>query len=306
MQQFLVDIALPVPLDRTFTYLVPPEFQPFARTGSRALVPFGKKKLSGVIVGLPPTTTVKGLKPLLDLLDAEPTFSEEMLNLTRWMSEYYFAPWGEVLKAATPQGLTIESTQQVRLMVDDVRPLLEDTKPAAPKQHAALLALQASKELTVLQLQKKVRARSIHALLHQMEEKGWISLEETTKAKAKPKIEKFVTATESGRDAAAEPNKPAEKRNVRLTANQSKLLVEVTKAEEPLPIQLVLKRLGIPLSTMKSLEKKGLVIFTKREVIRKSEYEPVGPAPQFELNAHQRRALTHIAPEPTRHSSCTA
>jgi primosomal protein N' (replication factor Y) len=294
MQQLLADIALPVPIDRTFTYLVPPEYQPFARTGSRVLVPFGKKKLAGVIVGLPPTTTVKGLKPLLDILDAEPTFSEEMLKLTRWMSEYYFAPWGEVLKAATPQGLTIESTQQVRLAVDDIGPLLEETKRAAPKQHAALLALQQSKELAVSQLEKKVRARSIHALLHQMEGKGWIRLEETTKPKAKPKIEKLVTATESGRKAAAESSESGEKRNDHLTANQLKLLVEVSRAEKPLQIPLVLKRLGIPLSTMKSLEKKGLVVFTNREVVRRNEYEPIGTAPHFELNVHQRRALDRI------------
>jgi primosomal protein N' (replication factor Y) len=294
MQQFLVDIALPVPIDRTFTYLVPPEYQPLAKAGSRVLVPFGKKKLSGAIVSFPTATTIKGLKPLLDILDAEPTFSGEMLKLTRWMSEYYFAPWGEVLKAATPQGLTIESTQHVRLIVDDIGPLLEETKQVAPKQHAALVALQQSKELTVSQLEKRTRARSIHALLHQMEQRGWVRVEETTKPKAKPKLEKSVAATQRGRDWLRYAGKSDENKTVQLTANQQKLLAELTRAAEPLQVQVVLRQLGVALSTLKSLEKKGLVTITEREVVRKSEYEPLGPEPQFELNIHQRRALERI------------
>jgi len=294
MQQFLVDIALPVPIDRTFTYLVPPEYQPLAKAGARVLVPFGKKKLSGVIVGFPAATTVRGLKPLLDILDAKPTFSEEMLKLTRWMSEYYLAPWGEVLKAATPQGLTIESTQRVRLAVDDVASLLEETEHAAPKQHAVLVALQQAKELTVSRLQKKTQARSIHALLHQMEERGWVKREETTKLKAKAKIEKLVAATERGRDLLGKASEPGKEKAIQLTTNQHKLLSEASRAVEPLRVQVLLKQFGVPLSTLKSLQKKGLVVVTEREVIRKSVYEPLGQEPQFELNSHQRHALERI------------
>jgi primosomal protein N' (replication factor Y) len=294
MQQFLVDIALPVPIDRIFTYLVPPEYQPLAKAGSRVLVPFGKKKLSGVIVGFPAATTVSGLKPLLDILDAEPTFSGEMLKLTHWMSEYYFAPWGEVLKAATPQGLTMESTQRVLLAIEDIGPLLEETKRAAPKQHAALVALQQAKELSVSQLEKRTRARSIHALLHQMEQRGWISLKETTKPKAKPKTEKAIAATDRGRAVLHKASTSDEKKTNHLTANQQKLLDAVSRAAEPLQVQIVLKQLGVALSTLKSLQKKGLVRVTEREVVRKSEYEPVGPEPRFELNMHQGRALERI------------
>ncbi len=294
MQQFLVDIALPVPIDRTFTYLVPPEYQPLAQAGSRVLVPFGKKRLSGVIVSFPATTTVRGLKPVLDILDPHPTFSGEMLKLTRWMSEYYFAPWGEVLRAATPQGLTIESTQRVRLAIDDIGPLLEETKRSAPKQYAALTALQQAKELTVSQLEKKTRTRSPHALLHQMEQRGWIRLEQTNKPKARPKLEKWVVATDRGRDLFRKAGGLDEKKTAQLTVSQQKLLAEVSRTAEPLQVPLLLKRVGAALSTLKSLEKKGLVLVTEREVIRKSEYEPLEPEPQFDLNIHQRRALERI------------
>ena len=88
--------------------------------GKRALVPFGNKHLTGVIVGLPVTTTVSGLKPINDILDVKPTFSPELLALTKWIAEYYLAPWGEVLKAATPQGFSQESKKTIHLLAQNI------------------------------------------------------------------------------------------------------------------------------------------------------------------------------------------
>ena len=165
MQPLLVDIALSLPLDHPFTYLVPPELESCAALGKRALVPFGSKHLTGVIVGLPATTTLSGLKPVNDILDVKPTFSPELLALTRWIAEYYLAPWGEVLKAATPQGLSQESKKIVRLLVQNVDTLIQTTKKSAPRQNAILSALKASPTLAFSQLQTKVRSQHIHAVI---------------------------------------------------------------------------------------------------------------------------------------------
>ena len=95
VQKFLVDIALPLPIDQLFTYTVPPELRPSCAIGKRVLVPFGKKQVTGVIVGIPADTAIRGLKPIADILDAVPTFPSEILRLTKWISEYYFTSWGE-------------------------------------------------------------------------------------------------------------------------------------------------------------------------------------------------------------------
>ncbi|MEK6755558.1 MAG: primosomal protein N' [Bacteroidota bacterium] len=295
MKQFLVDIALPVPLDKTFTYITPPELQPLAKAGSRVLVTFGKKTLSGVIVGFPAVAPVQGLKPLIDLLDAEPTFSEEMLRLTRWMSEYYFAPWGEVLKAATPQGLTIERTRHVRLAVEDIRSALEATKRTAPKQHAILAALQHGNDLTVAQLQKKTRASRIHAALHQMEQRGWITVEEIAKPRAKPKLEKFVQLTDGGKGSLYQLDASTDEKSGRLPPKQRALLLALSGAEQRQRVQGVLKHAGASLSTLRTLEQKGLVAITLREVVRESEYEPIEPPPHITLNQYQQHAVQTIA-----------
>lgn len=293
MPSLLADIALPVPIDHTFTYIVPPELKEQAQPGTRVLVPFGKKKLTGVIVGFPTETKVSGLKPISRLLDAHPTFSEEMLKLTRWISEYYFAPWGEVLRAATPQGLSLESKRIVRLTEGDVQSWIESTKSTARKQQAILLALQKSKALTVAQLQKRTGAKSIHALLNDLITKGWVVMsEELEKPKARPKLEKIVRISTAGLTTLRSNNGATS--TTKLTAKQQLLLDALAETLEPVHVQTILKKTRSSLSTLKLLEAKGLVSITEREVIRTSEYEPTVPPPQFDLNQFQQLALDSI------------
>src|SRR5436853_7477945 len=52
----------------------------------------------------PPEIQESDIKDVAELIDDEPVVSPEMLELTRWMSDYYYASWGECLKAALPAG----------------------------------------------------------------------------------------------------------------------------------------------------------------------------------------------------------
>ncbi|MBI3787415.1 MAG: primosomal protein N', partial [Ignavibacteriales bacterium] len=291
MNQFLVDIALPVPLEQTFTYVVSPELQPQVRLGCRALVPFGKKYLTGVIVGHPSQTTVSGLKPVKDILDAEPTFSEEMLKLSKWMSEYYFAPWGEVLRAATPQGYALESKKTVRLVAADIEPLLASIKKSAPKQYAILRILEKERELTVARLQKKAKSKSIHAVINEMLVRGWISVEEhIQQSKVRAKFESVVSLTSIGTTPLSDKKLPPK---------QATLLEEMLRRSQsdasPISVDALLKQLRASLSSLKGLEKKGLVRITKREVIRADSYETDEPLPNITLNKFQQEALDSIS-----------
>ncbi|MEK6572071.1 MAG: hypothetical protein AABZ61_11910, partial [Bacteroidota bacterium] len=197
MKPLYADIALPVPLDKAFTYIVPPELQDAANVGCRVLVPFGRKYSTGIIVKLLYETTVQNLKPIRDILDAQPTFSDEMLKLTKWIAEYYFASWGEVLKSAAPRGFTAESKRVVRL-VSRGEPVstgekISSKEGRSSKQQAILDALSKSGALNIRHLQKKLRAKSIHALLNKMAADGLVVIEEELPvSKTKPQIEKFV------------------------------------------------------------------------------------------------------------------
>ena len=83
-----------------------------AQAGSRIVVPLGRKFVTGYIVALLDElragTGLKesGIKDAREILDVVPLVTPELLQLTRWVAEYYLAPWGEVIKAALPPGIS--------------------------------------------------------------------------------------------------------------------------------------------------------------------------------------------------------
>jgi primosomal protein N' (replication factor Y) len=168
MSQFLVDIALPLPLDRSFTYSVPPELAPAIRLGVRALVPFGRKYLTGIIVGFPEQAPQQRLKPVREILDTAPTFSEELLKLSRWISEYYFSPLGEVLKAATPHGLLVRGKNEGR---SRLKPKLEKFVRLVNKESARserFPKLSPKQAILVRSLEKNHNAVALQPLLKEV------------------------------------------------------------------------------------------------------------------------------------------
>ena len=99
-------VALPVPIDRLYSYTVPEAMRTWMRPGRRVIVPFGKRKLAGVVMEEGAESDIKGFQAR-DILDVDvtlPPLPEELLALTRWVATYYMCAWGEALRAALPPG----------------------------------------------------------------------------------------------------------------------------------------------------------------------------------------------------------
>src|SRR5687768_11656478 len=101
----VVEVAVTLPVAGRFHYLVPSYLAARARVGSRVLVPFGGRKITGVVVpsATKPPIGVR-LVALADVLDDQPALSAELVDLCLWVADYYEAPPGEVMKAALPAG----------------------------------------------------------------------------------------------------------------------------------------------------------------------------------------------------------
>jgi primosomal protein N' (replication factor Y) (superfamily II helicase) len=98
-----IEVAVPVPLSRTFSYL-PPEGEQPPHPGCRVIVPFGRRTVTGVVIPSrdDPATTPAELKRVSRILDAEPLFDEQWLTMARWISAMYLSPLGEVLATMLP------------------------------------------------------------------------------------------------------------------------------------------------------------------------------------------------------------
>lgn len=105
-----VEVALPLPIHRTFTYGVDGAPPP---VGTRVLVPFRRTERIGWVVGPGEDGPIKGLRKVLSVLDREPTVTPDILELCRWMADYYVSPLGIALRAALPAVLADVSRDYV-------------------------------------------------------------------------------------------------------------------------------------------------------------------------------------------------
>jgi primosomal protein N' (replication factor Y) (superfamily II helicase) len=113
------DVALPVPLDATFTYVIA-DAQPVV--GGRVLVPFGQgqgKTLSGIVTKLhDEKPSAKVIKRIAQVIDSEPVIDEKLIALGRWIAGYYMAPIGDVLQTMLP--LRAEFRQQFGYVISEL------------------------------------------------------------------------------------------------------------------------------------------------------------------------------------------
>ena len=95
-------VAVELPINKLFHYSIPAELKPLVIPGRRVIIPFKQHRAAGCVVELTDESAFPGIKPIESVPDVFPIIEPEMLKLTGWISEYYFCPWGEVLKAALP------------------------------------------------------------------------------------------------------------------------------------------------------------------------------------------------------------
>lgn len=115
-----VEVALSVPRLESLTYRAGPEFAERLAPGMRVLVPLGKRKLTGYVLGPPrarPPAEVPpaSVRPVLEMLDEEPLLTPELLELARWVSRYYCCGWGEAIKSALPAHREKKTVERFRL-----------------------------------------------------------------------------------------------------------------------------------------------------------------------------------------------
>lgn len=139
MKKYL-NIAIPVPIRKSFHYLPPKNFPKDTLPGCRIKVPFGKKILTGVLIDYSSKTTADEakLKRAEELLDPSPILPRGVLELCIWASQYYHHPVGEVLAAAIPSLLrkghaSIAEIEQF-FLTKEGKDLGEDSLRNAPRQ----------------------------------------------------------------------------------------------------------------------------------------------------------------------------
>lgn len=192
----IVEVIIPVPVKSNFDYWVPPAFEDKIEIGSRVVVHFGKSKMyTGVVKRVyesDDTEEIGKLKPIEEMPDDRPVLQPHQLKLFKWIAEYYFCTEGEIIKAALPAGLKLQSEQIVE-WTD--YPDWEDLDIDSKSYHL-LNILVGQKVLTLKevaniwdQADPRPRLRNLHA-------RGLLKLSHRLMTGYKPKMVKFIRLSE--------------------------------------------------------------------------------------------------------------
>ncbi len=112
---FFIEVALGIPLAKLLSYRVPDELRSGIEVGKRVLVPLGKRKVTGYVVGSDAKPEGLEIKDVIEVLDDQPLFTSHHLAFYRWISDYYFFPLGGVIKTALPASIDVTSRQVISL-----------------------------------------------------------------------------------------------------------------------------------------------------------------------------------------------
>jgi primosomal protein N' (replication factor Y) len=123
----IVHVALPIPVRRAFSYIVPDRWKPFIKPLLRVKVPFKNKDSVGFIVGMDEGDG-EGFKEVHEIIDPFPLIDKNSLSLAEWASRYYLAPQGLVLRYALPGGLPIEQYLKIRSLPETESGALNNLK----------------------------------------------------------------------------------------------------------------------------------------------------------------------------------
>ena len=200
------DVALPVPLDRVFTYALGGRS---AAVGARVLVPFSGQRLVGVVLRLHderPAADVE-VKPVELVLDAEPLLTADLLELGRWIASYYVAPVGEVLRGMLP--LTAEVRRHFQYRIADAgRRVLYAGAEKGSSRRSRLPAEEQAREYAALNYLENGDAARLpamraatganKALLDGMVRKKWIVREPYAERRDARRLEQVVSLVGAG------------------------------------------------------------------------------------------------------------
>lgn len=277
------EVVLPIPLDRSFSYSVPPSLRARMRLGMRALVPFGKRLETGYVIALADAPSVADVKTIKDLPDDGPVFQPEMIALCRWIADYYCCSLGEALQCAVPSGIQIR-TKKIYTLVQEQLTAGRFTE----RQRAVIAELYKRGPLSEGQLAKTVGRGALSNTLQSLTARG-ILLAEMGPGEAGVSL-----STETVAVLVEEAIPPHETLAAfqRRAPKQAGVYLDLLNGEPERRAAELYERHQVDSTVLRALERKGLIRREERELLRTPEFAAdAKSATKWPLNAEQQAAF---------------
>jgi primosomal protein N' (replication factor Y) len=279
----IVEVAVGLPVSKTFHYRIPEKMKNALQIGMRVLVPFKGRKVTGFSIDLldrPPKGVEEKLREVEDLLDEAPLIDLKILRFYRWIADYYLYPLGEVIKTGLPPGLHLKSELILSLTQNGMEPLVRGG--LEPIQEKVFKEIERCGKVSLKRVLKTFPGEVSKSQLFSWKRKGLLNIDAGIEDKeVKPKFEKVL-----------------QYRGGELTGPTSKKQSEILKwlgERREVFYSEVSKRFKSPSKAIQLLQAKGLISISNREVCRDlSVQSELKPYPKPELTSDQESVLTEI------------
>ena len=275
-----IDVAVALPMDNTYVYKVPEHLKHAALAGMRVLVPFGRRRVTGYIVGFRQDSGGYQAKLILDFPDDVPLFTPGMIPFFKWISSYYIHPLGEVIKTALPVGLNRYDVSVISITPAGLKALT--TASVTPREGEILQALEKKGTLPVKTFTTAKNSTGIHALVKKMNERGLVALSASLKKdQIRMKTEAFFSHVQ---------DVPS---TVKLSTKR-RLLLDMVKKDGKISLSELKKKIPTAPKLAKILEKQGYIQRFEKQVFRDPLGEPVIPDTPPPLTHEQQAVVNHV------------
>jgi primosomal protein N' (replication factor Y) len=280
------DVAVPVPLDATFTYRIP-ENSPEPCIGGRVIVPFREKRLSGIVTELHDREPKFTTRRLSQVLDSSPVLTPELMQLGRWIAQYYIAPIGEVLRTMLPLSAEFRRIIGYRTTDKGIEALhsastVGSSLRSRQEPEHQMLEYAVLNRLADGEIVREVTLRSAsgasRAVLQTLLRKKWIAREDLSDIRDASRTVQIATLKQA---------------DGKLNANQQTIIAYLRNQEGQRSAVEVLRELAVPRTTLKTLVRRGIVELTEQP----AEFHMSGLKPrklEFLFTPAQRAALNAI------------
>lgn len=287
-----INVILPLPLEKRFTYSVSEAEADFLKVGMRVAVPFGKSRVyTGIVAEVhqdPPK--VYQAKPIEQILDEQPLVSIEQLQFWTWIADYYMCTEGDVLRSAVPSAFLLESETVVQLLKQ------EEVEETSLTDEELLLyeALQQQSSLKIQEIIQVLDRKKVLPIINSLVEKRVVVVNQEIYEQYKPKMERYVklhpvfSSEEKMHSLLEELSRAPKQRQVIFT-----LFSFRARSGKPLKVSELSKASDASPGIIKALIDKEVLeeYYIQTDRIQYEEREQAGP---LELNEFQQQALVEI------------
>ncbi|MCD6271911.1 MAG: primosomal protein N' [Deltaproteobacteria bacterium] len=287
MQRSHIEVAIALPVFNTYTYGVPEHFYHQVSPGKRVLVPFGRRKVTGYILGRPKDTYHDSIKFIIDILDESPIFPSSMIPFFKWTADYYMHPLGEVIKSALPKGLNIYDTVCLAITEKGEKAIIEKSVTSVETTVLHFLRHGSCSQKKII---SKLTITVTDSLINRMARQGLLTKQRAFNSggRTKPKLERYVSFIDSG--TGRHNNDYSGKK----LSGPRKKIINLLKSKGDLSVKELKKIIPPSINLVRSMQKAGQVTIYKKKIYRNPFGESIIPDIPPQLTKEQRDVVAFI------------